>query len=76
MGSKAFKLVCVNKIQCLYRGYRARKRYYVGLKSFYRLGKGDNRRRKIFYEKELSTYANSIVRQIDDRKSEIDSMLT
>ncbi len=74
-GSKAFKIVCARRLQSLYRGYMARKEFRIGLKSYYRQGKGDNRQRKKFYEKELSTYADSVVNEVNVRKGEIDSIL-
>lgn len=74
LGSKAYKVVCIKKIQSLWRGYCARKQFYQLRKQFYRKGEGNTRLRQQFYQKEFTSYTNSMIHEIDHRDSKIDQM--
>ena len=75
-GSKAFEIICAVKVQCLYRGYVARKEYYFNIRSYYQNGHGGTSCHKTkFYEKELSAYMNKIDDDSHERKRESDSII-
>ena len=75
-GSRAFEVICSIKIQKYYRGYSARKKYYLKLKYYYKKGEGGTSLHKTkFYEKELSTYLSKLEEDFQDRKMESDSIL-
>jgi hypothetical protein len=75
-GSKAFEVICAIKVQTIFRGFSARRRFYINIRSHYQLGKGgiSNHRTK-FYENELNMYTNKMDKDFDDRKKESDSLL-
>ncbi len=76
LGSQFYYDTCVIKIQCVYRGYIARKGYYVLLKCLYQSGHGKrtiNRRK--FYERELIHQTNRMSQQVDVARSEVDDLI-
>lgn len=75
MGSKAFEVVCANKIQCLYRGYRVRKIFRSSLRAYYQQGRGEGARRKKFYQRELRDYTDRMGKDIARREIQVDSMI-
>jgi hypothetical protein len=81
-GSRAFEIVCAIRLQALFRGYRCRKVYRSKLRTYYRSNKGSdegdssgNQRRKLFYQQELSSYTNEMEKQINQRSTEVNSMM-
>ena len=75
-GSRAFEVICAIKIQKNYRGYSARKKYYLRLKYYYKKGEGGTSLHKTkFFEKELSSYLSRLEDDFQDRKMESDSIL-
>eukprot|EP01036_Dinobryon_divergens_P023140 gene23140-31457_t len=76
IGTDSYKKSCVEKIQRLWRGCMARKKYHVSLRTFYRSGNGAESRRKKFFESELHSIAKKLSRNCTDRSDQVDSMLS
>lgn len=78
-GSKAFEIVCAIRLQAFSRGCLTRKTFRVGLRKFYQANKGkgthDSRQRKKFFERELSTHANRMSKEVEARGGVIDSVM-
>jgi hypothetical protein len=75
-GSKAFEVICCMKIQRLFRGYIARKEYYLNVRAYYQKGKGGTSQHKTkFYEKELSMYMSRIDEDLQERKEKSDNLM-
>ena len=78
-GSKAFEVVCAIRLQAFSRGLLARRTFRVGLRTFYQANKGkgthDSRQRKRFYERELSTHADRMAKEVEARGGVIDSVM-
>jgi len=73
-GSNSYQLVCILKIQTLYRGYVTRKKYRSSLRTYYRQGHGNHQQKSKFYKEELSIYANKMSKEVENRSKEVDSM--
>eukprot|EP01041_Mallomonas_annulata_P001257 gene1257-2434_t len=74
-GTKAFSVICVRQIQALWRGYQTRLKYRIHLRCFYKQGRGNTNQRKKFYEQELSCYADRVSKEIEVRRTEVDTVL-
>lgn len=74
-GSKAYGIVCVVKIQARIRGFLSRRKYYTILKSFYRQGRGEQKQREKFYQREMTSITDRISKDVDERKGELDCMI-
>mmetsp|Transcript_12785 Transcript_12785/g.11598 ORF Transcript_12785/g.11598 Transcript_12785/m.11598 type:complete len:395 (-) Transcript_12785:45-1229(-) len=75
-GSKAYEIVCCIKIQCVYRGFIARKKYYYLVKQFYHNGNGNVIQRKKFYVNELTNVTNELTKEIDERNNQINDIIS
>ena len=75
LGSKAFEIVCIIKIQAFYRGYNVRKHYQIRLRSYYQKRKGNISLRKKFYQKEFSSYTDKLSSDVEDRGRELETMI-
>jgi hypothetical protein len=75
-GSKAFEVICCVKVQRMFRGYTARKKYYLNVRAYYQKGNGGTSQHKTkFYEKELSMYMSRIDEDLQERKRESDDIM-
>ena len=74
-GSKAYGIICVVKLQARIRGFLSRQKYYSILKSFYRQGRGDQKQREKFYQREMTSITDKISKDVDERKGELDCMI-
>lgn len=75
LGSLSFQKVCVMRIQRLWRGFIVRKHYRHRLRQYYKEGRGDENRRKQFFEKEFITYNQKIDKTVEDRSNQVNSLL-
>ena len=74
-GSKAFELVCIVKLQCLFRGYQVRKQFRSQLRSYYQQNKGDCQQRKKFFENELTNFADRVSKDVEQRDEELENII-
>jgi hypothetical protein len=74
-GSKAYGIICVVKLQARIRGFLSRRKYYTILKSFYRQGRGEQKQREKFYQREMTSIADKMSKDVDERKGELDCMI-
>ena len=75
-GSKSFQKICITKIQKIFRGFAARKRFYFFIRSYYKKGEGGSSNHKTkFYEKELKIYMMKLDADFQERKIESDSVI-
>lgn len=74
-GSKSFEVVCARKIQALWRGYKARKKFYMDKKQYYRMGKGHQMLRQKFYQREISLFTDAVLSDVNARSYKIDDIL-
>jgi hypothetical protein len=82
-GSKAYTVISIVKIQCLWRGYRSRRQFYIERKAFYSNnnnigwrsedGSIDTRRR--FFEAELSNLSMNREKEERKRDAHLDSVV-
>lgn len=78
IGSKSYEVVCAVVIQKYWRGYHVRSKYRSLQRQYYKKNpnNGQESIRKKFYEKELSILSQLMEKDIDNRKDEVDSMLS
>lgn len=71
-GAKAWRQHCAQRLQTLYRGYRARRQYRLLLRKHYLQDGGDPRRRREFLGDEAATRAGKLAAACDTRETAID----
>eukprot|EP01038_Epipyxis_sp_PR26KG_P004389 gene4389-6206_t len=76
LGSLAYRRHCVIRIQSIIRGYFGRLIYKKKLKQFYRDGKGNETKRKQYYESEFKLITTKINQNMVDRSEKVDHMLS
>ena len=75
VGSKAFELCCIIKLQTCFRGYCARSVFRINLKSYYTSGRGKGSlQRRRFYEKEFNILTDSIAKKTEAREKGLDNI--
>lgn len=75
IGTRSFQNQCIKRVQCLWRGYRARKQYRFHLRSYYKRGRGNESQRKKYYESEVTSLASRLADNVENRAGKVDSML-
>ena len=75
-GSAAYLVVCVTKIQALYRGYAVRRPFYYMKRAYFAEGKGSEATRNRFYSKEMTSITDAMSKDIERRDKEIDHLVT
>lgn len=75
LGSLSYQKNCVKKIQTIWRGYSTRRAFHHRLKAHYKQGKGDERLRKAFFEKEFSSVNAKMNKNMEERSDQVNSLL-
>ncbi|CAN0267681.1 unnamed protein product [Ascophyllum nodosum] len=74
LGAVAWRQYCARRLQCAYRGHKARRAFRHLLRGHYAAGLGDRERRRVFLSGQAADGARRLAAALEDRGDSIDRL--